>query len=315
MVVLYRGDNITGEVKELAKGKLKYKTDDLGTTFIEWDKIAHLTSKHYFEVEDEQGRRFYGRLGASAEAGQLLVILSDTVSLAMLRVVAITPIEASFWSRLDGYVDVGFDFQRANRNRSLSGAGEVRYRGQKWATKLTGSTYFQRQEDTDGTSRNNLSWEGQRLFGRHWSAVLFGSLDQNQELNLDLRQTIGVGVVRDVIRTNRMTFQAVGGVAYADEQYTGEAESSGLLQVPIATSFAYFKFDSPKADVSSNLTITPVLTDLGRWRIDFDIRLSYELIGDFTIGLRFFDNFDSRPPSEEAGTNDFGLTLSLGYSF
>ena len=105
VLVLYRGDSITGEVKELNRGKLSYKTDDMSTLSIEWDKIAHLTSNNYFDVENKRGIRYFGRLAASEEPGQLLVILSDTVSVRMMDIVAISRIRASFWSRLDGYVD------------------------------------------------------------------------------------------------------------------------------------------------------------------------------------------------------------------
>ncbi len=315
VLVLYRGDAVTGEVKELNRGKLSYKTDDMGTLSVEWDKVAHLTSTNYFDVENRFGARFFGRLAASEEPGELLVILADTVRVPMMSIVAINRIRASFWSRLDGYVDIGLNFQKANRNRQLNGSGEVRYRGEKWASKLDGSTYFQRQEGADRTSRNSLSLNGRRLFGNHWSAFLVGSLEQNQQLGLDLRQTIGVGVARKFIHTNRMTFSAAGSLAYANEDYTDEARRTNTVQLPIGAEYEFFLFDSPKTDLTSDLTVTPILSDVGRWRIDFNARISYELISDFTVALSFFDDYDSRPPSETASTNDYGLTFSLGYTY
>jgi putative salt-induced outer membrane protein YdiY len=212
-------------------------------------------------------------------------------------------------------VDLGFDFQKANNNRQLNGSGEVKYRGEKWASRLTGSTYFQTQEGADETSRNNVSLDGRRLFGNHWSALVFGSLEQNQQLGLDLRKTVGVGVTREFIHTNRMSFMTVASLAYANEDYTDEASTTNTVQLPIGAEYEFFLFDSPKTDLTSDLTVTPILNDLGRWRIDFNVRVSYELISDFTIGFSFFDNFDSRPPSATASTNDYGLTFSLGYTF
>jgi hypothetical protein len=315
VLVLYRGDAITGEVKELNRGKLSYKTDDMGTLSVEWDKVAHLTSTNYFDVENTLGVRFFGRLAASDEPGELLVILADTVRLRMMNIVAISRIRASFWSRLDGYVDLGLDFQKANTNRQINGSGEVKYRGEKWASRLSGSTYFQRQGGADQTSRNNISLDGRRLFGNHWSALAFGALEQNQQLGLDLRQTVGAGVTREFIHTNRMTFGALVSLAYANEDYTDEEGTTNTVQLPLGAEYEFFLFDSPKTDLTSDLTVTPILSDLGRWRIDFNVRVSYELISDFTIGFSFFDNFDSRPPSETASTNDYGLTFSLGYTF
>jgi hypothetical protein len=315
IVVLKRGDSITGEVKQLSRGKLSYKTDDMGTLSVEWDKVAHLTSKNFFDVEDRNGVRYFGRLSASEEQGELLIILADTVRVRMITVVAISRIQASFWSRLDGNVNLGFNFQKANDNRQISGSGEVKYRGERWAGELAGSTYFQRQAGADQTSRNNISLGGERLFGRHWSALVYGSLEQNEQLGLDLRQTIGLGPKRSLIHTNRMTFFVLASLAYANEAYTGEEDAAHTVQLPLGGDFEFFLFDSPKTDIGTDLTVMPILSDFGRWRIDFNASVSYELISDFTVGFSFFNNFDSRPPSETASTNDYGLTFNVGYTF
>lgn len=314
-LILKRGDEITGEVKELDRGKLSYKTDDMGTLSIEWDKVAHLTSTNFFDVENKYGVRYFGRLAASEEPGQLLIILSDTVAVRMMDIVAISRINSSFWSRLDGYVDIGLDFQKANDNRQVNGSAEVKYRGEKWYSKLSGSSYFQRQSGAAQTSRNNLSLEGRRLFGNHWSALVFGSLEQNQQLDLDLRKTIGAGATRELIHTNKMTFFVLATLAYANEDYTNDDGSTNTVQAPIGVDFEFFLFDSPKTDLTTDLTVTPILNNLGRWRIDYNARVSYELISDFTIGFSFFDNFDSQPPSADASKNDYGLTFSIGYIF
>ena len=315
VLVLKRGDTITGEVKQLSRGKLSYKTDDMGTLSVEWDKVAHLTSKNFFDVEDWSGVRYFGRLAASEEQGEMLIILADTVRIRMITVVSISRIQASFWSRLDGNVNLGFNFQKANDNRQLSGSGEVKYRGEKWAAELDGDTYFQRQAGADQTSRNNLSLGGRRLLGNHWSVLAYGSLEQNEQLGLDLRQTIGLGPTRQLIHTNRMTLFLVASLAYANEAYTDEADAAHTIQLPLGGDFEFFLFDSPKTDIGTDLTVMPILNDFGRWRIDFNASVSYELISDFTVGFSFFDNFDSRPPSATASTNDYGLTFNLGYRF
>ena len=59
VVVLRNGDHITGEIKELKLGKLKYGTDDAGTIFIEWDKVAFIRSEATFELETETGAKYY----------------------------------------------------------------------------------------------------------------------------------------------------------------------------------------------------------------------------------------------------------------
>ena len=65
-MVLLNGDRITGEVKELAYGQLKFSTDDMGTLYIEWSKIASLTTAQQLQVELADGRRVFGQ---APEAG------------------------------------------------------------------------------------------------------------------------------------------------------------------------------------------------------------------------------------------------------
>src|SRR5262245_54526827 len=62
IVVLQNGDRFTGEVKGMAHGKLDYSTDDAGRISIEWDKVASLTSPHFFQVEVGSGIRYFGQL-------------------------------------------------------------------------------------------------------------------------------------------------------------------------------------------------------------------------------------------------------------
>jgi hypothetical protein len=45
VVRLVNGDAITGEVSDLGRGRLEYKTDDAGTIYIEWDRVVSLVAE------------------------------------------------------------------------------------------------------------------------------------------------------------------------------------------------------------------------------------------------------------------------------
>ena len=64
VVVLANGDRITGEIKSLEYNQLKLSTYDMGTVYIEWDKIASLKSDQYLLLERTDGTRYYGQLVA-----------------------------------------------------------------------------------------------------------------------------------------------------------------------------------------------------------------------------------------------------------
>ncbi len=43
VVIFKNGDRLTGEVKSLERGRLRFNTDATGTNSIEWDVIASLS--------------------------------------------------------------------------------------------------------------------------------------------------------------------------------------------------------------------------------------------------------------------------------
>jgi hypothetical protein len=59
VVTMPNGDKITGEVQSLSRGKLDYKTDDLGRLSIEWTKVARIVSRHLFDIEVSDGRSYW----------------------------------------------------------------------------------------------------------------------------------------------------------------------------------------------------------------------------------------------------------------
>ena len=322
VVTLQNGNEIIGEIKQLDRGRLEYSTDDMGTVNIEWDKIDMVTSVTTFEVELGSGERFFGTLPQGAPPGSIIVGAVDPDTLSMTSVVRITPMESSFVERLSGFVDVGFSYVLANRQTTLSGSGRVRYRGRRWGTTVEGSSYFQAQEQTETITRNDLSASLVRFIGeRGWSALLFGSLEQNDELNLDLRSYLGVGGSRFAIRTNSSLLRISAGILLNRERFDDEVSTPGedarflSTEGVVQVEWAMFRLDSPKLDLLTTLNVFPSISDAGRVRGDADLRVEYEVISDFFLGVTVFVTGDSRPPSADATKRDFGSTISLGWSF
>ena len=314
VVVIRNGNAITGEIKQLEKGLLDYSTDDIGRIKVEWDKVVHLTSNHYFEVEQVSGAKHFGQLRRTEEPGEIVVVLTRPVTLPMSSIVRITPVEATFWQRLSGYVELGFNFTRANSLLELTTGTEVKYRGRKWYSRLSGSSYFQTQDSTDGTSRNDLSLDVQRFLAHKWSAGGIVSAQQNQELELDLRLTTGLTGNHNLIQNNSSRLILTGGLTGNREEYIGVPASLNA-EVSVGADYSLYRYDSPKTDISTDLTVFVSMVDLGRVRTDFNARLSYEVISDFTVGFKGFHTFDSRPGSETASQADYGIYLTLGYKF
>jgi hypothetical protein len=59
----------------------------------------------------------------------------------------------------------------------------------------------------------------------------------------------------------------------------------------------------------------PSFTVKDRYRLSVDTYIQIEIISDLIFTVSFYDNYDSKPASDVATTNDWGITTSLGYSF
>ena len=115
VVTLANDDRLTGDIKELQRGRLRLKTDNAGTIQIEWEEVVGLVSTDTFEVEVETGERYYGSLDVGPEKATLSVIApAEAWLLVMEDVVLITPLGATFFAQLDGSFDMGLTFASAN---------------------------------------------------------------------------------------------------------------------------------------------------------------------------------------------------------
>jgi hypothetical protein len=61
--------------------------------------------------------------------------------------------------------------------------------------------------------------------------------------------------------------------------------------------------------------VFPSLTDLGRVRLEGDLRVRYEVLRDFFLTVSLQNSFDSRPPSPDTPKSDFTTALSISWKF
>ena len=315
VVILRNGDRMTGKIKKLERGKLKYNTDDMGDVYIKWDKIISLTTKNTLEVELQSGAKYYGSLQQAAEAGTMEVVtLSDTTVLNLASVVRMTLLEATFWDRLKGYLDLGFSFTQANEKRELTLGAELRLRTRTRYIKTDFSSYINSQEEVERASRSTLGVLFQRFLADKWLALADGRIQQNEELDLEYRALLGGGFGRYVIQTNALELTLAGGVQVNQEKFGSEETANNNVEGLLSVQFLAFRFDDPEVDVTITHIIYPSLSSSGRVRMEFSSRVRYELVKDFFFNVSLYDAFDNRPPADDVPKNDFGVTTSLSWS-
>jgi Protein of unknown function, DUF481 len=315
LVVLTNGDRITGEIKGLSRGKLDYSTDDAGSLSIEWNKVERLTSRNNFELELQSGRKLFGTLVEAAEPGRLAVSGAAVNTVAIDSVVRIARLRASFLNRLSGYLDLGFSFAKANENVTLTSSGEVDYRGTHSKQTIAFSTYVQSNNSTTTATRNSLAMNSQWFLAPLWSLGGVATFQENSELDLDLRASLGAIGIRTLAQNNHLELESGAGLILGREKYAGSTSPFWSLEAAVEVAFDAFRYDTPKLDLTVGLAVLPSLTDLGRVRLEFDGKIKHEVFKDFFLGLGATEAFDSRPPDPNAPTNDFSISLSVGWSF
>jgi len=313
VVVLVNGDRITGEIKGMARGKLDYSTDDAGRLSIQWTKLRVVTSPHRFELETSEGRRYFSPLLAPEHGAQGAVRLDDGDTLPIPDVVSIVPLSSGFLARIQAYLDLGVTVARSNSARTLTADGFVQYRGERTGTSLAFDAYGQDAADSAATNRGSVKLTGDLYFGR-WTSQLWGQAEKNDELGLRRRLSLGAGASYSALRNDSMELSAAAGLIGVQEDYADSAPTPSLTGL-LSVSWDAFRYDSPKLDLVVSLAAYPYLTDAGRVRVESSLRVKYELVSDFNVGLSISDTYDTRPPDPAAASNDYLLTMTIGWSY
>jgi hypothetical protein len=315
VVMLANGDRITGEIVELARGRLEFKTDDAGTIYFEWDNIARVESTRQFDVSTSDGRRFLGSLGRSSDRSILVEEASGAVTLPMPEVTEIGAIGTSFWKQLDGSVDAGFNYTRSSGIAQTALNSNTVYRRPAFLAQLTTSaTLTQGSDEDEGDDRAAAELSYVRYTGRRWFIGGAGRLETNESLGLALRSQAGGWTGVRPVNTNRAQLEFGGGLVVNNEDGV-DTPSTQNVEGLVVLRTSYYSYDRPKTNVDASTQYYPSLSQWGRQRLQADGAVNRELVKDFIVGLHVFDTFDSAPPDPEAARNDVGVVLSIGWSY
>ena len=110
--------------------------------------------------------------------------------------------------------------------------------------------------------------------------------------------------------------QLVGGAGLSlNREKPVEGESTTNLEATLGFNYANFAYDFPNTDIQVGLMGYAGLNHWGRLRLEANASLRRELFSDFYFGLKGYESYDSEPATEGAQKNDWGLSLTFGYSF
>jgi hypothetical protein len=315
IIVMRNGDTLTGEIKAMDRGRLNLSTDYMGTVAIEWKEIDKINSRYTFEVEQRDGSRYFGSLDSPEPQKVQVAGITSASDMTRSSVVRLRPVEDTLWDRFSGYLDFGLSYTKAHRDTKLNLGSGVTYETRKRVFDLTYSSLLTQQESVERSTRNSLTMGMTHTMKDRWFNTALVAFDQNQELDLKLRSTFGGGMGRRAYQSNRTRLSLYAGSVYTRERYSDEEELNNIEGMA-GVSLDFFQFDTPKADISASVILFPSFTSLGRFRVNTDVRLRYEVFKDFFFGVTLWENFDSQPPTIiEAQRNDYGFSTTFGWSY
>ena len=315
VVTLANGDRITGEVVQLQRGRLEFKTDDAGTLYLEWDKLVSVVAARVVEVVTSDNRRFVGTLAPGAARSLSVVTPQGAVPLQMTEVTIVTPVGQGFWKQLDGSIDAGFNYTRSSEVAQLNLNSDTVYRRPASRARLTASLTLTRKDDDEGRDdRGSIEASYLKYPWQNWFLAGAGRLETNESLGLELRSQVAFSVGPRLVNSNRAQLMLGAGLVFNDERGV-DVEATQNVEALFAFATSFYTYDRPRTNLDITLQYYPSLSNAGRHRLQLDAGAKRELWKDFFVSLSGYNTYDSRPPNPAADTNDVGIMLSIGWSY
>ena len=190
------------------------------------------------------------------------------------------------------------------------------YRAKKYHTTISYSGNYSVQDELEPTNRQDASFLFSKSLQNKYFYIAYTGATHNTELGLKLRMSIGGGPGKALIQSNRNILGVlIGGVANREWSLDDSTGSSNNLEGLLGLKFSRFKYDSPKSNITANLSFLPGLIPWGRYRVEINLEVSQEVVKDFTIGVSGYLSYDSQPITIGASQLDYGLNITFGYTW
>ncbi|HET9177936.1 MAG TPA: DUF481 domain-containing protein [Terriglobia bacterium] len=334
IIQLKNGDHLNGTFQRLLGGNVIFETANLGTLTIPAANITNFTSAATVVVLLKGGKRADGIFSVTGSGAWQLQSNNATTPLSPGDVVAIYPSEVFMkenpeghrlpWQDWKGGGALGYVLQQSSQDsRSLS----IIFASKRQEPRLEGLPPRQRTSFGFNLANATITQSGVTTRANTLTSVLRqdffiggdarnflfvqGQWDHLQPQELDLRQSYGGGIGRDLIRHAAFTFSIQGGATYVRTSFaTGELrnEMEGLAGEKIV--WAGFKH----LNIDHEFDFFPSLTSAGDYRFNSLTALNAPISKHFSFNVGLTDQYLSRPVPGTQG-NVLILSTGLGVNF
>ena len=357
LITVGNGDQITGAVNAMSAGKLSVSTSYAGTVNIKWREIEQIESRYLYEIRLDDGERIYGRFTTNTTENQLTLRVSGTNRQVEIDdIVEVRSIEEELSDKLDLQLSSTITADPDDKRLVLYASGTYDVRGGRtnFSARVDDTRSTPRDEDPSSSNASflQISREFWRERGTAQSyRVLNARYDTNDELNIDHRGSLGLGLGRYLINDlghelavsaglqgvqewrgscedqNKRRIEPTKAITIAqsdnepdDEDDTPPRKSlERCADLELFLNFKWHLYSFQKRDMDIYLTgnTYPSLSDWGRVRGDLNLIINWELFNNFywTINARTdVDNAGDRE-DDTYGNSDYSLTTGISWKY
>lgn len=311
VVTLQNGDVVTCEIKEMVRGKLQAKTNNMGTLYIEWDKVAHIQSTYWFLVSFRDGSMMYGQMESSDKEGVVTIAFQERARDVRLdSIVEIVPVRYNLWDKFNMSASVGFSWDKGSQVFQSNLDAMVKYNGTLYSWGMD-ATSMQTDQVDGVTRRSQLDlWLQREISGRLNGNISTG-VERNDEMGLRRRISSSLTAGYFLSRSNHVEVKTWLGGSLNREWATDASDPTNNTEGDIGASFTMFYYDSPKSDVTVSMDFYPNFSVSDRWRFEGNISATQEIITNLSVKLSYYESRDTKPPSQDSATADRGIVFGI----
>lgn len=314
-ITLSNNDVLVGTIEKMDRSILTFSTSYDDSDFkIKWGEVKGIKSKNQFIISVTDGERFTTDINSVSgkEKTVVLNVETGTQEYALIDIVFIEPIGKSFFARLTVDIDLGINITKANDFRQVTSNLQATYLAYKWRGKGLYKTVLSRQDGAADINRMDAELGGEYYLPHDWFVQGKAIYLANDEQLLDLRSTYQGGAGYYFIRNNSMFFSANAGLAYTTENFSSDTPDRKSTEGYVAVGFT--KYAIGDLSIGTNAAFYPSFSQSGRYRVDFNFDMKYDLPLDFYIRLGLSYNYDNQPV-EGAADSDYVFTTNFGWEW
>lgn len=319
VIVMKNGDRFTGEIKGLSGGVLYISVQSiLGTSQVQWSKVAHLKSKRLFLVKTEDGVVYTGLLNTThaPKDQHMEITVADTSGKAVIEsshVVEMEMTSAKFLQRFNGNINTGVIYSKGNQSTQYSLGSQIGYPRERWAAGASLNSSLSASTGATASTRNQLDFDVYHLMRwNNWFYEGLGGILQSTEQGIVHQTTFGGGVGRYMKNTNAARISMLAGLSGQNTAYQQRIVSQNLAAGLVAANLEFFRFDKTNGSVKA--VLMPGISDPSRVKFNLNATYYIKLTGNLSWNISVYDNWDSRPPNGLSGS-DYGSSSGLSWTF